>query len=150
MRQPKLLVLFVAAVLAVGLAIGFLTAPGEWYVSLQKPSFNPPNWVFGPAWTILYLLIGIAGYRIWLARADGTAAKLWFAQMALNFAWSPVFFGLHLTGLALAIIALLLLAIIAFIVAAWRQDRAAALLFVPYAAWVAFATCLNAAIVALN
>lgn len=150
MRQPKLLVLFIAAVLAVGLAIGFLTAPGAWYAGLQKPWFNPPNWVFGPAWTILYVLIGIAGYRIWLARTDSMATKLWFIQMALNFAWSPVFFALHFIGLALAIIVLLLLAILAFVIAAWRQDRAAALLFIPYAAWVAFATALNGAIATLN
>ena len=150
--SPSLLSLavFVVAVVGIGLAIGFLTQPGEWYDSLAKPAFNPPNWLFGPVWTILYILIAVAGWRIWRAAPKSPAMKLWFAQMALNWLWSPAFFGAEMPWLALAIIFALLGVIIAFIVRAWRHDRPAAWLFVPYAAWVAFATALNGSIAVMN
>jgi tryptophan-rich sensory protein len=144
------LALFVVLVLGGGLVIGWLTAPGAWYASLAKPSFNPPNWIFGPVWSLLYVLIAIAGWRIWRRDAGGTAMKLWWAQLALNFLWSPVFFAAQQIGGAFVVILLLLATILAFIVAAWPRDRLAALLFVPYAAWVAFATALNASILSLN
>jgi tryptophan-rich sensory protein len=143
-------ILFFALVVGGGLAIGFMTAPGEWYAGLAKPSFNPPAWVFAPVWTVLYILIAIAGWRIWQHDRSGWPMRLWWAQLALNFAWSPVFFAAHLIGLALIVILLLLAAILAFIATAWRQDRAAAWLFAPYAAWVAFASVLNGAIWMLN
>jgi len=143
-------ILFLALVVGGGLAIGFLTAPGEWYAGLPKPSFNPPNWVFAPVWTVLYILIALAGWRIFERDRKGWPMKIWWAQLVLNFAWSPVFFAAHWIGLALIIILLLLAAIFAFIATAWRQDRPAAWLFVPYAAWVAFASALNASILALN
>ena len=143
------LILFVVLVVGGGLAIGYLTAPGEWYAQLHKPAFNPPGWVFGPVWTVLYILIAIAGWRVW--RGDrGRPMKLWWTQLGLNFLWPLVFFWAHQIGLALALIVLLLAAILAFIAATWREDRAAAWLFVPYAAWVAFASVLNASIFALN
>ncbi|MDI6028702.1 tryptophan-rich sensory protein [Corticibacterium sp. UT-5YL-CI-8] len=144
------LAVFIAVVLGIGLLIGFVTLPGEWYANLQKPAFNPPNWVFGPAWTILYVLIGIAGWRIWEIDRYGGAMKLWLLQMVLNFCWSPAFFGAQRIGLAMVIILLLLLAILAFIGVAARRDKMSALLFVPYAAWVAFATALNTSIWMLN
>jgi tryptophan-rich sensory protein len=115
-----------------------------------KPSFNPPNWVFAPAWTILYILIAIAGWRLWRTDPRGVPARLWWAQLALNFLWSPVFFTAQWIEAALAIILALLATILAFIATAWNRDRTAALLFVPYAAWVAFASTLNAAIAVLN
>ena len=139
-------ILFLALVVGGGLAIGFLTAPGEWYAGLPKPSFNPPNWVFAPVWTVLYILIALAGWRIFERDRKGWPMKIWWAQLVLNFAWSPVFFAAHWIGVALIIILLLLAAIFAFIATAWRQDRPAAWLFVPYAAWVAFASALNASI----
>jgi tryptophan-rich sensory protein len=144
------LILFIALVLGGGLAIGYLTAPGEWYAGLAKPSFNPPNWIFAPVWTVLYVLIAVAGWRTFERDRAGWPMRLWWAQLALNFLWSPVFFTAHRIGLALAIVLLMLAAILAFIVASWRQDRVAAWLFVPYAAWVAFASVLNGAIFALN
>jgi len=144
------LILFVALVLGGGLAIGYATAPGEWYGGLVKPSFNPPGWVFAPVWSVLYVLIAIAGWRVWRKSAAGSAMKVWWLQLALNFLWSPVFFAAHQIGLAFGIILLMLAAIIAFIALAWREERAAAWLFVPYAAWVAFAAVLNGAIFALN
>jgi translocator protein len=147
--RPALL-LFVALTLGGGLLIGYLNVPGEWYAALQKPPFNPPSWVFSPAWTALYVLIGIAGWRVWRANRSSAAMKLWWVQIALNFAWSPVFFSLHQVGMALAIILALLAVILGFIVTAWRTDRMAAWLFVPYAAWVAFASLLNGSILLLN
>lgn len=144
------LVVFLLLVLGGGLALGYLTAPGEWYAGLQKPSFNPPAWVFGPAWTTLYILIAIAGWLVWRRDRAGLPMKLWWAQLALNFAWTPVFFAAHQIGAALAVILALLAVILSFIATAWRQDRTAALLFLPYAAWVAFASALNGAIFALN
>jgi translocator protein len=150
MKNGLSLALFLALVLGGGLVMGFLTAPGAWYAQLAKPSFNPPGWVFGPAWTALYVLIAIAGWRVWHRDRTGWPMKLWWAQLALNFLWTPVFFSAHQIGLALAIILALLVAILGFIVSAWREDRIAAWLFVPYAAWVAFASTLNASIFALN
>ncbi|HEY7384443.1 MAG TPA: TspO/MBR family protein [Beijerinckiaceae bacterium] len=133
-----------------GLAIGFLTAPGEWYAGLAKPAFNPPNWLFAPVWTVLYGLIAVAGWRIFERGRGGWRMRLWWVQLGLNFLWSPTFFAAHRIGLALVVILLLLAAILAFIIMSWRQDRAAAWLFAPYAAWVAFASVLNAAIWLLN
>jgi tryptophan-rich sensory protein len=141
---------FLAIVIGGGLAIGFLTAPGDWYEGLAKASLNPPAWLFAPVWTVLYVLIAVAGWRVWQRDRSGWPMKLWWAQFLLNLLWTPVFFAAHQIALALVIILVLLAAILAFVVMVWRQDRVAALLFVPYAAWVAFASVLNAAIFALN
>ena len=148
MRRAAIYAFFLLAVLGIGLLIGTVTRPDGWYATLAKPSFNPPNWVFAPVWTLLYVLIAIAGARTWESGSGGFG--LWLGQMALNFAWTPVFFGLHRPGLALAIILGLLALILAFIATRWRADRISVLLFVPYAAWVVFASVLNASIVALN
>jgi translocator protein len=150
MRRVGALILFIALVLGGGLLIGFLTVPGEWYAGLAKPAFSPPSWLFAPVWTVLYLLIAVAGWRTWQGAPGGWPMKLWWGQLILNFLWSPVFFAAQEIGLALAVILLLLATILAFIVPAWRQDRAAAWLFMPYAAWVAFASVLNASLFALN
>jgi tryptophan-rich sensory protein len=144
------LVLFLLLVVGGGLAIGFLTASGEWYAGLAKPAFNPPDWLFAPAWTVVYALIAVAGWRVWRNDSGGWPMRLWWVQLVLNFLWSPTFFAAHRIGLALVVILLLLATILAFIVAAWRQDRVAAWLFVPYAAWLAFASALNAAVLGLN
>lgn len=141
---------FLVLVVGGGILIGFTTAPSEWYAALQKPSFNPPNWIFGPVWTLLYVLIAVAGWRTWKRSRKGTSMFVWWVQLALNFAWSPTFFGLQQIGAALVIILALLASIIAFVAVSWRGDRAAAWLFIPYLAWVAFATLLNASIYALN
>ena len=150
MKHRRALVPFLLLVVGGGLAIGWLTAPGDWYARLEKPAFNPPGWLFPPVWTVLYVLVAVAGWRLWRLDRGGWSMKLWWAQLILNFLWSPVFFGAHRIGLALIVILLLLPAILAFIAVAWRQDRAAALLFLPYAAWVAFALALNASILMLN
>jgi tryptophan-rich sensory protein len=144
------LILFLALVVGGGLTIGYLTAPGDWYAQLQKPAFNPPDWIFGPVWTALYVLIAIAGWRIWRRNPGGPPMKLWWTQLVLNFLWSPVFFAAHQIASALVIVVLLLVTILAFIVTSWGRDRVAAWIFLPYAGWVAFAAALNAAIFVLN
>jgi tryptophan-rich sensory protein len=142
-----------------GIAVlGSLFNPGrgetrEWYSQLAKPSFNPPDVVFAPVWTVLYVLIAISGYRIWRADAGperSRALALWGVQLILNGVWSPLFFGAKRPVLALGDILLMLLAITACIAAARKVDRPAAWLMAPYLAWVAFATILNGAIVRLN
>jgi len=139
--------IFALAVMTIGGGIGVLTLPGEWYTTLNKPFFTPPNWLFGPVWTTLYAMVGIVGARKWL---HGGAVGQWWTQMTLNFIWSPVFFGLQMPLPALGIIAAMWIVIALFIVHEWRSDRVAALLFAPYLAWVSLASALNAAIVWLN
>jgi len=149
MKKWPSLLLFIVVVLGIGWAVGYVTAPGEWYASLNKPFFNPPGWLFAPVWSILYVLIAIAGWRVWTA-GETTLTSLWFIQMVLNFLWSPAFFGIQMPALALVIIIVLLVTIYAFIAKAWNRDRTSALLFLPYAAWITFATLLNFSIVVLN
>ncbi|MGA0024907.1 MAG: TspO/MBR family protein [Burkholderiales bacterium] len=149
-RALPALALFIVLVVLGGMVIGYLTRPGDWYLTLNKPSFNPPGWVFGPVWTTLYVMIGAAGWRLWRAHRGSTAMKLWWVQLLLNYLWSPAFFGMHNPALALVVIVALLAAIVATLAAAWPRDRAVALLLAPYLAWVAFATLLNATLVALN
>ncbi len=135
---------FLVGVVGISLLIGWVTGPGGWYENLAKPSFNPPSWVFGPVWTALYILIAIAGWRIWRAAPERTAMQqLWIAQMILNWLWSPAFFGAEAPWVAFSIIVALFATIVTFIVQAWKHDRLSAWLFLPYAAWVAFATALN-------
>jgi len=152
-KTPKswlTLAVFLLIVIGIGGLIGASTAPGEWYATLQKPPFNPPNWVFGPVWFALYVLIAVAGWRTFLADATGLGMKLWGAQMLLNWAWSPTWFTLQLVWPAFAIIVCLLAVILAFIANRWQPDRLTAWLFMPYAAWVAFASLLNFSIGVLN
>ena len=146
MREISVRIVFLLIAAGGGLVIGALTAPGEWYASLSKPWFNPPEWVFAPVWSLLYLTIAAAGWRTYERDNNGPAMRLWWAQLVLNFSWSPVFFAAHRPGLALAVILLMLLAILAFVAFSWNRDRVAAWLFIPYAAWVAFAALLNGSI----
>lgn len=150
MKRTFTLVVFLVLVIGGGLAIGSLTVPGEWYAGLDKPSFNPPNWLFAPVWTALYACIAVAGWRAFERDRNGWPMKLWWAQLVLNFMWSPAFFAAHQIGLALLVILLMLVAVLAFIALSWRRDRIAAWLLAPYAAWVAFASALNASILLLN
>ena len=149
-NKPLVYLAFIILVLGGGLLIGASNMPGDWYQSLAKPSFNPPNWVFAPVWSILYIIVGVVGARTWLTLRRSMAMRLWFAQLVFNFAWSPVFFCLKDPSSAMIVILVLLISFAGFIAVSWRQDRTAALLFMPYLAWVAFATALNAAIIALN
>lgn len=152
-RTPQswvILAVFLLVVVGVGGLIGTQTQPGPWYAELTKPPLNPPNWVFGPVWSTLYVMIAVAGWRIWMDNPKSVAMKFWGAQMILNWAWSPVWFGANQPWLALAIILAMLAAIVGFIVTARRQDSLASWLFVPYLAWVSFATYLNLSIAVLN
>jgi len=144
------LALFLLLVVGGGMVNGMVNIPGPWYEALQKPWFNPPNWLFGPAWTVLYILIAIVGWRIWERERSGRLMVVWWLQLALNFLWSPVFFGAQQIGWALVVVLGMLSAVLAFIALAWNRDRTSAVLFLPYAAWVAFATLLNASIFLLN
>jgi len=149
------LVAFIALCLAVAAIGGAVTATSvdTWYAALAKPSFNPPNWLFGPVWTALYLMMAFAAWRVWRARGRGGARGalgLWALQLTLNLCWSFLFFGARMIGAALAEIVVLLLAILATLVLFWRIDRQAGWLMVPYAAWVGFATLLTAALWRLN
>jgi benzodiazapine receptor len=152
-RSRLTLVAFLVLVVGGGILIGRFFGPDAWFAALRKPPFNPPSWVFAPVWTVLYVLIAVAAWRISRTAASPvrtTALAIWWAQLVLNFAWTPLFFGAHRIDLALATIVLLIAAICAFIATAVRIDRIAALVFVPYAAWVAFATALTYSIFRLN
>ncbi len=126
--------------------------PGSWFEGLTKPSWNPPNWLFGPVWTILYIAMAVAGWLVWKRSGERVTPVLaiWFVQLALNAAWSWLFFGLHRPPLALVDIVALLACIVAFAILARPISPAASWLFVPYILWVSFATVLNAAIWRLN
>lgn len=149
------LLAFLVICLAVLAAGGAATASsvGTWYQALQKPPFNPPDWLFAPVWTALYVMMAVAGWRVWRAhglRGARPAVALFGTQLALNLAWSFVFFGYRLIGAALLEIVVLLMAIVATTILFWKHDRLAGMLFVPYAGWVAFATILNFALWQLN
>jgi translocator protein len=131
-----------------------LTSPGlPWLATLNKPSFNPPNWVFGPVWSLLYTLMAIAGWLVYSAEDSPRrtlALAIFATQLALNVAWSGLFFYLRQPGWSLVEILGLLAAIWAFVIAARPVSPTASWLFVPYGLWVAFATALNAALWSLN
>ncbi|WP_433623821.1 TspO/MBR family protein [Halomicrococcus sp. NG-SE-24] len=148
---PGLLAAVVVCELA-GVVPAFLTADdvSGWYTTVQQPAFTPPNWVFGPVWTTLYLLMGVALYLVWRGERDRLALGAFAVQLALNASWTLVFFGMQWPAGGLAVIVALLAAIVATIALFSRVDRRAALLLVPYLAWVAFATVLNYEIWRLN
>lgn len=150
MKKYSPLLLFLVLVVGGGSLIGIMNVPGEWYATLNKPSFNPPNWVFGPVWTVLYVLIAIAGWRVWQREDLREAMWVWWAQLGLNFLWSPVFFSLQSPGGALIVILAMLTAIVMFIRLVWNSDRVSGVLFLPYLAWVSFATLLTMAVFVLN
>ena len=142
--------------LAVGGLSGFATAQGvrDWFPTLIKPWFNPPSWVFGPVWTLLYLMMGIAASLVWQKGWSSGAVKvalvLFAIQLVLNGLWSVLFFGIRSPGLAFAEILLLWVSIGGTIVLFWRVSPAAGMLLLPYQAWVTFAAVLNASIWILN
>ena len=132
---------------------GALFRPGEWYERLAKPSWRPPNWLFAPVWTILYLTIAVSGWLVW-REAGFTGAILPLAiyalQLVLNAAWTPLFFGLHRPDLGFLDILLVWLSIAATIALFYPIHAGAALLLLPYLAWVTFAAALNFAVWRLN
>jgi len=154
-RNRLALLLFVLLGLAVGGVGGAVTATSieSWYPQLRKPWWTPPPAVFGPVWTTLYVMIGIAGWLVWRSgRSDArrAALALWGGQLALNLIWSPLFFGMRAPGLAAFDIAALWILLVIFIGRARRVSKPAAWLFIPYYLWVSFATALNLSIWWLN
>ncbi len=134
-------------------AFGGQFMPGDWYAALRKPSWNPPSWVFAPVWTTLYTMMGVAAWLVW--RRGGLACQrkaltCFLLQLALNAIWSPLFFGLHWTGVAFAEIVLLWGAIAGTIATFYPVQRLAAWLLAPYLAWVSFAAALNFTLWRLN
>ena len=149
------LVAFIILCLAVSSVGGAITATSvdTCYQTLEKPSFNPPDWVFAPVWTALYILMGLAAWRIWRFRSIANTVKalsIFGVQLGLNLSWSILFFGLQRVDLALIEIFILLATIVLNAILFWRIDRLAGLIFVPYVLWVTFATILNASIWLLN
>ena len=156
MNNAAKLIIAVAAPVVVGGLSGFATSRGVsiWYPTLVKPSFNPPAWVFGPVWTVLYIMMGVAAFLVWRqgVGADGVrvALAVFVVQLALNGLWSILFFGIQSPGWALVEIVVLWCAVGATIWLFWRVAPAAGALLLPYWAWVSFATILNASLWWLN
>jgi translocator protein len=155
MKNLFILALCIALPLVVGGLSGYLTVGGlaEWYVNLKKPSFNPPGWIFGPVWTLLYALMGISLYMILKAESHhlkNTAYALFGVQLMLNFWWSFIFFNARELGWALVEILVLWVVILSMILVFYRISKPAALLQIPYLLWVSFATVLNATLWWMN
>jgi benzodiazapine receptor len=134
-------------------SLGTVFMPGEWYAALKKPAWNPPGWAFGPVWSALYTMMALAAWLVWQRggfAAQRRALSLFLIQLALNAAWTPLFFGLHWTGVAAVEIILLWVAIFLTARAFHPVSRVASLLLWPYLAWVSFATLLNFELWRLN
>jgi tryptophan-rich sensory protein len=149
--------LILALVFTIGLgSLGAIFTVNEipnWYQNLIKPSFNPPNWLFGPVWTLLYTLMGIALFLVWKKTPStdrNWAIGIFMIQFALNFCWSIIFFKYHLLGWALVEILIMWIFILLTILFFWQHSKIASILLLPYLFWVSFATLLNAAIFRLN
>ena len=152
---PKLLVSISVCLLAGAIGSVFtVSSIPNWYATLNKPSFNPPNWIFGPVWTTFYIFMGISLYLVWQRNFNKKSKKIslqWFAfQLVLNSLWSVIFFGMKNPPLALICIFILWYAIFRTIQKFYPTSKVAAYLLVPYLAWVSFATLLNTAIASLN
>lgn len=141
--------IFLCACAAAG-TTGGMFQPGEWYRSLNKPSWTPPDWLFPVAWTTLYLCMSAAGARVAGMEGSGLALALWSLQIALNTLWTPVFFGLQKMRAGLAVLIALWLAVFACMIALWDVDWLAGVLFLPYLAWVSTAGALNLSVIRLN
>ena len=152
---PKLLASIIGCELVGFLSVPFTsTAIPSWYASLTKPPFAPPNWLFAPVWTFLYLSMGVSLYFVWIQgwrkKKIKVAMRWFFLQLALNFLWSPLFFGLRSPVLALTEIVWLWLLIAMTMKHFYELSKPAFYLLIPYLLWVTFAAILNASIVALN
>ena len=155
MNKKIIFVVCLFTPLIIGALSGVLSGDGinDWYPTLIKPSFNPPSWVFGPVWTILYILMGYSFYRIWMQHVSIHriyATRLFIVQLILNFFWSLIFFRWHLTGLATIEIIILWISILLMIRSFLKLDRIAGYLQIPYLLWVSFATMLSASLWYLN
>ncbi len=148
-RSLLALLAWVLGSLGAGLIGAAASTPGAWYAALDKPPWTPPSWVFGPVWTTLYILMGIAAWLVWERRgtADVTPAlALFVAQLAINALWSWLFFGFHHIGLALMDLVALWVILLGLTALFWRVRPLAGALLLPYLLWVTFAGVLNASI----
>jgi benzodiazapine receptor len=149
------LILSLILPLSIGAFAGMFTSeaiPG-WYATLNRPSFNPPNWIFGPVWTTLYILMGISFYMIWKqekSKERDLALLFFFIQLALNFAWSFIFFYFNKIGFAFAEIVLLWLSIVLMMIRFYKIKPITAYINIPYLLWVSFASMLNLSYYLLN
>lgn len=145
---------FILITFLVGISSSWVTQPeiSSWYSNLIKPSFNPPNYLFGPVWTLLYLMMASAAFLVWSqnSKKRKTALSLYFIQLILNGLWSWIFFKFHMIGIALIEIILLWILIIITIIAFWKVKKEAAYLMIPYLLWVSFAAILNTSLWRLN
>ena len=149
LRSAQALAGFILVTFCAPLA-GIFSKPGAWYASLDKPPWNPPAWIFGPAWTLLYLMMAIAAWLVWKQDGWRRPLRLYLIQLLLNTAWTPLFFGAHQLGWALVEIVALWIAVLLTLLDFRRIDKSAGWLFVPYLAWVAFAAVLNFTLWRLN
>jgi len=154
--KPVAFLINIVITLGIGVLGGLATSESvkTWYPTLNKPSFNPPNWLFAPVWTSLYILIGIAAYLVWIKR-DKIAhfprvLAIYFIQLILNLCWSFIFFSLYEIGFALFEILILLIVIVVNAIAFYKIDKWAGYLFIPYILWVGFASFLTYSIFMLN
>lgn len=152
-RQSLTALLVFLGVTFLAAIVGSRFLPGTWYAGLTKPALNPPNWVFGPVWSVLYVMMGLAAWLVWQTRATRPVhlpLVMYGAQLILNCLWSYLFFGLNRPGLAFVDIAALWIAILATMILFFSRSRIAGFLFGPYFLWVTFAAYLNWAIWRLN
>ncbi len=149
MRRYISLIVFLVMTTVVAAVAGAFS-PGEWYAGLAKPEWTPPNWLFGPVWSLIYLLIAIAGWLVWRSKGLGIGLLFWFIQLGLNGLWSYFMFAEHRIDYAMFDITAMWVAIVGFMATSWRVSKLAVLLFVPYLAWVSFAAALNLVIWQLN
>ncbi len=137
----------------VSMSAGFIGSrfpPGEWYEGINKPSWNPPGWIFGPVWTLLYILMGIAAWMVWKERGFSIPVYIFLGQLVLNTLWSYLFFGLNRPDLAFFEIAVLWILILCTMILFWKVRTTAGVLFIPYLLWVSFASVLNYTLWRLN
>ncbi len=150
----SLLVFFILCFAAAGIGSWFTAqSVNSWYTGITKPSWTPPNWLFGPVWTTLYVLMAISGWLIWRLRGEFDVRlilTIFIIQLILNVAWSGIFFGAQKIGLGAIEVVILWLTILAYIILSWPLSRVASLLFAPYLLWVGYASALNISIYFLN
>jgi translocator protein len=153
--KTRSLLAFLGICYAVSFIAGMITRPeiGTWYATLAKPSWQPPNWLFAPVWTLLYGLMAVAGWKVWCSapsKLRTCALRIFGVQLAVNFLWSPLFFSFHQLGLGVFVIVCLAVLLFSFILLTWTFVRGAAWLFVPYLLWVCFAMSLNFTVWRMN
>lgn len=150
MSRFAILIIFIVVLQVVGYLLGTTFQADEWYDVLNKPFFNPPGWLFGAVWPFLYVLIAFAGWRVLIAGGDTPGWGPWVLQMLMNWAWTPLFFGMHMVFWAMLLLFATFVTALAFTTTTWNRDGFAAICFVPYVGWLGFALLLNISIWLLN